>query len=159
MKHIGLILISLALIVTFRPHLFQGIVTGVVPGGQRAVVPSKELQTIVTSIRQMDLSRSDGQRLCTFYEALADVIERDESGIIKTGAEVRLLNERSGKLCFARTGITGRYPHLAEHIDTVIGHGLGSKYRDGQWESVEISAANRQGLVTALRALAWACQR
>lgn len=161
MKNIGLILISVALIMTFRPDFFRFCF----PDEHRSKVnaddfaPTGSLREIVAPIRNTKLSREDAQRLSKFYFALADVIDRDENGIIKTSAEVRLINERSGCLCFENTGIAGRYPSLAGEIDAVIGFGIGSKRIDGKWESVEITEMNRRGLVEALQAVAWACKK
>ncbi len=160
MKNIGLVLVSVALVLAFRPDLFRF----AFPGDDTNVnvhdpAPTKALQEIVAPIKSVGLGVDDSQRLSKFYLALADVIARDENGIIKTSAEVRLINERSGRLCFEKTGIAGRYPQLAGEIDAVIGFGIGSKRIDGKWESVEISSDNRNGLVDALRAVAWACGR
>ncbi len=161
MKNIGLILISVALIMAFRPDLF----TFVFPdkNNQNANVhdraPTQSLREVVAPIRKIGLDDEDARRLTKFYLALADVIERDENGIIKTSAEVRLINERSGRLCFEKTDIAGRYPRLADEIDAVIGFGIGSKCIDGKWESVEINEKNRRSLVEALRAVAWACEK
>lgn len=159
MKNFGLILIAAALLMAFRPDLFQGLFSDENAGGVAvpAATPAKALREIVAPICKTTLSSGDSARLSAFYLALADVIERDETGIVKTSAEVRLINERSGRLCFEKTGIAGRYPKLAAEIDIVIGYGMGSHRIDGKWESVEISEKNRRGLVEALRAIAWAC--
>jgi hypothetical protein len=157
MKNFGLVLISVALILAFRPDLFSRFFNQ--DQTLTTPVPSKLLQEIVTPIYKTKINPVDGKRLSEFYHALADVIYRDENGIIKSSAEVRLINERSGRLCFERTGISGRYPQLAEEIDTVIGYGIGSKHINGKWESVEINPDNRQGLVDALKAIAWACEQ
>lgn len=160
MKNIGLILISVALVMAFRPELFNF----VLPDENDLTVnvhvpaPTEKLREVTAPIRKAGLNGEDSRRLASFYRALADVIERDESGIIKTSAEVRLINERSGRLCFEKTGIAGRYPHLADEIDAVIGHGIGSRRIDGKWESVEITETNRRNLVEALQAVAWACK-
>jgi hypothetical protein len=157
MKNLGLILISVALVLAFRPDLFSGFFEQDLKPA--TPVPSTILQEITEPITKTKISPADAKRLSEFYRALADVIYRDENGIIKTSAEVRLINERSGRLCFEQTGIAGRYPHLAEAIDIVIGYGIGSKHIDGKWESVEITSSNRQELVDALNAVAWACER
>ena len=161
MKNIGLILVSVALILAFRPDLFDSVFSSgkTIDVNSHDPVPTKALQEAVGMIRKTSLRRDDAKRLNHFYLALADVVDRDENGIIKSSAEVRLINERSGRLCFEKTGIAGRYPHLAGEIDTVIGYGIGSKRIDDRWESVEISASNRRGLVEALQAVAWACRR
>jgi len=154
MKNLGLLFISAALIMLFRPDLFSGLFEP-----DRTVAPSRELQKIVEPVCRISISQSDSERLAAFYRALADVIVRDEDGIIKSGAEVRLINERAGRLCFEKSGIAGRYPNLAEAIDAVIGYGTGSKYTDGKWEAVSITPANRKGLADALNAVAWACEQ
>lgn len=161
MKNIGLILISVALVMALRPDLLSFVLTN---DNNKDVnvhdpAPTRSLQDVVAPIRGARLSLEDSQRLSSFYRALADVIDRDENGIIKTSAEVRLINERSGRLCFEKTGIAGRYLHLAEDIDVAIGFGIGSKRIDGKWESVEVTSGNRMELVNAIRAIAWACQR
>ncbi len=160
MKNIGLVLVSVALVMAFRPDLFRF----AFPGDDTNVnvhdpAPTETLQKIVAPIKSVGLGVDDSQRLSKFYLALADVIERDENGIVKSSAEVRLINERSGRLCFGKTGIAGRYPRLAEEIDAVIGFGTGAARIDGKWESVEITHENRRGLVEAIRAVAWACGR
>jgi hypothetical protein len=157
MKNFGLVLISVALILAFRPDLLNRLFDQ--EQTSMTSVPSKALQERVTPIYKTKINHTDAKRLSEFYGALADVIFRDENSLIKSSAEVRLINERSGRLCFERTGISGRYPQLAEEIDTVIGYGIGSKHIDGQWESVEINSGNRQGLVDALKAVAWACEQ
>lgn len=159
MKNIGLILISVALVMAFRPDLFRFFCTdrNTTKVNVHDSAPTGSLREIVLPIRNTGLKREDSQRLSTFYLALADVIARDENGIIKTSAEVRLINERSGRLCFEKTGIAGRYPRLADEIDAAIGFGIGSRRIDGKWESVEITETNRLELVEALRAVAWAC--
>jgi len=161
MKNIGLILVSVALILAFRPDLFSSVFYNGnnTDGNGHDPVPTKALQEVVSTIRKISLRHDDGQRLNRFYLAMADVIERDASGIIKSSAEVRLINERSGRLCFDGTGILGRYPHLPQEIDAVIGYGVGSEQVDGKWKQVEITSENRKGLVAALQAVAWACNR
>ena len=161
MKNFGLILISVAVVMALRPDLLSFVFTN---DNNKDVnvhepAPTRSLQDVVAPIRSAKLNTEDSRRLATFYLALADVIRRDENGIIKTSAEVRLINERSGRLCFEKTGIAGRYPKLADEIDAVIGYGIGSKRIDGKWESVEITESNRQKLVEALQAVAWACKK
>ena len=160
MKNIGLILISVALILTFRPDVFTSVFYSGndIDESSHDPIPTMTLQKVILPIRKTSLHHDDAKRLTRFYLALANVIERDRDGIIKSSAEVRLINERSGRLCFERTGIAGRYPHLAKEIDAVIGYGIGSKQIDGKWESVEITSVNRRGLVESLQAIAWACQ-
>ncbi len=157
MKNIGLILIAAALVVAFRPELFHAFLPNENESHSSVIVPADELRKIVDPIRNTKWNADDAERLSTFYLALADVIERDENGIIKSSAEVRLINERSGRLCFGKTGIAGRYPKLAEDIDAVIGFGTGGARIDGKWESVEITVTNRKNLADAIRAVAWAC--
>ena len=161
MKTLGLLLVSVALLAAFRPDLFDSVFCNGnnIDVNVRESTPTRTLQEATASIRNAKLSHVDARRLNRFYLSLADVISRDENGIIKSSAEVRLINERSGRLCFEKTGIAGRYPHLAEEIDAVIGFGIGSRRIDGKWESVEITSENRMGLVDALHAIAWACQR
>lgn len=159
MKNMGLVLVSVALILAFRPDLLDVFQGENKPDANGRTAPERELRELVAPIRAIGLSRGDAERLVRFYHALADVIDRDVEGIIKTSAEVRLINERSGRLCFEKTGIAGRYPRLAEAIDIAIAHGVGGKRLDGKWESVEITHENRKGLVDALNAVAWACQR
>lgn len=160
MKNLGLILVAVAVLIAFRPDLMTGFFPDEKMRRSSIVVsvPSPSLQEIVRPIRNAGLGAEDASRLAEFYLALADVVARDENGIVKTSAEVRLINERSGRLCFERTGIAGRYPNLAHEIDVVIGYGIGSKRIDGKWESVEMTPASRQGLVHALHAIAWACR-
>ena len=161
MKNIGLILISVALIMTFRPDLFSFVFhnENTIDVNDHDQVPTKALQDVVSPIRRTSLHHDDGRRLNRFYLAMADVIDRDNSGIIKSSAELRLINERSGRLCFEETGILGRYPHLPQEIDAVIGYGVGSESIDGKWKQVEITSDNRKSLVAALQAIAWACDR
>lgn len=157
MKNIGLILVAAALVMAFRPDLSRFILTNENDANANITAPPRALQKIVAPIRDTKWDADDAKRLSEFYLALADVIERDENGIVKSSAEVRLINERSGRLCFGKTGIAGRYPRLAEDIDVVIGYGIGSKRIDGKWESVEITGTNRKSLAEAVRAVAWAC--
>lgn len=159
MKNIALILISAAIVLAFRPDLVNIFRNENNTDEKPPAVPSRVLREVVAPIRGTALNRSDARRLAEFYLALADVVERDEAGIIRTSAEVRLINERSGRLCFEKTGIAGRYPGLAAEIDTVIAHGIGGKRIDGKWESVEITHENRGSLAESLRAIAWACGR
>lgn len=159
MKNIGLILVAVALLTVYRPELFSFLKTSAVVETPSVPAPSASLREVVRPIVETNFDRNDAERIARFYLALADVIERDETGIVQTGGEIRTLNERSGRLCFGRTGIAGRYPDLPDAVDAVIGYGIGSKRVDGKWEAVEITPESRRELAVALRAVAWACRQ
>ncbi len=99
MKNIGLILVAAALVMAFRPDLSRFILTNENDANANITAPPRALQKIVAPIRDTKWDADDAKRLSEFYLALADVIERDENGIVKSSAEVRLINERSGRLC------------------------------------------------------------
>ena len=113
--------------------------------------PSAELVAAVQPVvALLKNHRDDGRRLSALYMAMADVIARDQDGIIQTTAQLRELHRRAGLLAFQRTGIAGKYPGLAEAIDKVLADHIGL-------EVTPMDAARRTKAVDAFRALAWAC--
>jgi hypothetical protein len=92
----------------------------------------------------------DGSTLAAFYQAVADVLARDQGRVIQTTAQLREFHRRAGLLMFQRTGIEGRYPGLAEAIDKVLVERIGL-------DSVAIDPVKQAAAIEAFRALAWAC--
>jgi hypothetical protein len=92
----------------------------------------------------------DGRNLAAFYEAIADVIARDQGKVVQTVAQVRELNRRAGLLMFQKTGIEGKYPGLATAIDKVLEDRIGL-------DDVPVDAAKRAAAIEAFKALSWAC--
>lgn len=113
------------------------------PGPAPGNVPSTALQQTVK-----DIVPIEDKELASFYRDFADIIERD-SEIIKTTGHIREANRRAGMLMFQKTSMKGKYPGLAEKVDSALMEVLGNK-------DVSLTPELRQKAVEIFRALSWA---
>lgn len=107
--------------------------------------PSVEMKSIVASVEPIE-----DAELAQFYADFADLVARD-SDVLKNTGHIREAHIRSGKLMFQGTGIKGKYPALAEKIDSAIQTAIGV-------ENVNLTPELRARTVQVLKALSWACK-
>jgi hypothetical protein len=116
-----------------------------------ANAPDAATRAIVANVKGILAGHSeDGKQLAGFYLALADVIERDAGQVIKNMADVREINRRAGLLMFQRTELQGKYPGLGAAIEAALSQLIGM-------DNVPVDDRNRQTVIAAFRAIAWAC--
>lgn len=151
MKNIGTICFLVAFVMLFRPDLVS-----IKPQPQPSPTPN---MYNVEPIRRLAIDSDDAAKIKAFYRDFADVIERDENGVITSSEVFITANSRAGRLMFQGTNIQGKYPDLAREIDAVIADSLGSKRTSDGYEPVTIDNYNRKRLAEALRAVSWAVER
>lgn len=113
------------------------------PGPTPTPDPSHEITRILAGHPE------DAAHYRDYFEALADVVERDET-IITTTGELRTLIVRSGTLLNQRTEIKGQYPELAKACELALEAAIGK-------QSTALDRTKRGKAVEAFRAIAAAC--
>lgn len=108
-------------------------------------VPSPEMQEIVKAVVPIK-----EPELAVFYGDFADVVKRD-SEIIRTTGDLVLAHSKAGQLCFQSTGLKGKYPTLANDVNTAIAKALGE-------DDVSMTPERRQRTVDVFLALEWAAK-
>ena len=134
----GLVLIVVALVV--RPQqTAQPATSSPSMAHQLAVEP---IATILKG------SPNDAKRLAAYYRQFATVVEQD-NGVIQTIEQLRRGHIAAGKLAFP--DLQGKYPGLADAIDSVFENQLGL-------DNVTLTPELRGKAVEVLRAIAWGCE-
>jgi hypothetical protein len=104
--------------------------------------PSEDLQAVVEPL----ISISE-PKLASFYEAYAEMLERDsERRVIDTTGLLRKSLVSAALLATQKTGLQGKYPGLSDSVDSILVTQLGDD--DAHFES--------QAAIDTFRAMAWA---
>jgi hypothetical protein len=110
-----------------------------------------EFADALSPIRRASIDPADAVKLAAFYRDFARIVEKDVDHRLRSAADIKTLNERSGKYCF---DIKGKYPALADAIDGVLALGIGTKRTADGFEDVPLTDTSRKNLAIALRAIA-----
>ena len=109
--------------------------------------PSVALQQKVAPLKGVISAPEDAVLAASFFEAFADVIERDDSIITTTGT-LREGYIRAETLMLQKTDMVGRYPGFGAKKDAVLEEVLGL-------DNVALTPEKRQEAVDVFKAIAW----
>ena len=124
-----------------------GVVYFILKNQQGGVNPTPQPVSITTEIaRILDGNPADAARIQAVYTAMANVLEKDTEGIIKSTEDVRQANGLVGRLAYG-TELKGKYPGLATAVDNEIIRAIGR-------QRVELSSDMKAKCVQAFRDIA-----
>jgi hypothetical protein len=147
-KELLALLTGVLLLVGCREPSDDPVFTTEAVSGDNEYVPSVELQTLVSSLRDLGMSAKDAAKMAKFFNDFADVLRRDDS-IIKTTADIREGYIRAETLMLQKTAMVGRYPGFGEAKDDILAETIGL-------DNVPLNAEKRLKAVQAFEAMAWA---
>ena len=118
----GVIIVGMGFL--FALVLAVGITVYLVKGNQSAPAPAPPVSVTTEIARILDGNPEDAARIQAVYTAMADVLEKDTEGIIKTTEDIRQANGLVGRLAYG-TELKGKYPGLASAVDNEIIRAIG----------------------------------
>jgi hypothetical protein len=147
-KELLALLIGVLLLAGCRESPDDPVSTTKAASGSNEYVPSVELQTLVSSLRDLGMSAKDAAKMAKFFNDFADVLHRDDS-VIKTTADIREGYIRAETLMLQKTAMVGRYPGFGKAKDDILAETIGL-------DNVPLTAEKRLKAVQAFEAMAWA---
>lgn len=136
MKHILAVVAAVGLLISFWP------------AGATVVVPPSPVHPVSVTMRTA--TKTDKQRVSSFYAVMADVLERDPSAA-KTVGQFTDLHALSLDRAFKGTDLPGKYLGLDKAINDALTAAVGSA-------DVPLTPDKHQALVQALKEVASAAR-